>query len=583
MKRWLAIVVLAACGGSEDNTPNTDGSVPGDAATNCTPFVTFDPPMPFAFPGSRTRAVANVQGVSGVLTYTWQVQRNGTTVAFDTAAPDLSAVEFDTAIADAYEATVSVSGAGQQCAIMSFPVNVLVPGANTTQVRLRVYPPASVAAPPNEKLVLVNGGANMSIGTVAIDPGTVVTASVGAQAYLRFMPLVARDAFVETFSSTTGQLAVRVINQPHDVLIVPAVAGFAPTLVTNWLPGSPLALATGTAITGVVRDPQNGVLAGAKVQMTIDGVPTTLATTDASGAFTIRTSTLTGAATIEVTPPAATGLPRLVATGAFDLAQAVQVKLAAGIVVRDLAGATVRRGGVAQGNATVAIVGTFASAGTVTTGATVVTATGEVRATATANGAGVLPALRAPDEQLSAVISMPSDVTMSAIDLRTAAPATVDAPAMTTRTVQLRNTQNAPLPGAVVEAIPKGTLAMSGVGIVRAIADANGNAMARLAPGATYDFHYVDPRGHESARLAGPRTEQDQTDLPATYVLPKALEMKGSLALAGSAQPIGAATIQVLCAVGGECTAATRAFPLAEGASSPAGAFAVAVTDPGTM
>lgn len=582
MTRVVILAALAACGGADASGPGdagTDGTV-SDSGPTCGVSVTFQPPMQFAFPGSRVRAVAQVDGSTGVLAYSWQVKRNGTPITFDNAAPDMSAVEFDAAIAESYTASVDVPSCGDGTGT----VNVTVPGANTTQVRLRVYPPSSVAAPPNEKLVIVSGGANMSVGVVSVDPGVMVNGTTGAQAYLRFIPLVARDAYVEAFSTTGGQFGVRVLNQPHDVLIVPLVAGFAPRLVTSWIPGMNLPLDGGTLVSGVVRDPQNNLLAGAKVQLTIGGITSTLGTTDANGAFSVRTSMTTGSSTIAVTPPATSGLPRLVATGAFDLAQAVQVKLDAGIAVRDLAGAVVRRGGVPQPNAFVAIVGTFPNAGTVTTGALVVNATGEVRATATANGSGVLPALRAADEQLFAVVSpATSDVTMAPIDLRGAVPVTVDAPTMVSRTVQLRNSTGTPLAGAVVEAIPKATLAMSGAGIVRAIADGSGNATALLAPGATYDLHYVDPRGHESGRMAGPRTVQDQTALPATFDLPKAVEMKGSLALAGNPQPIGSATIQVLCAVGTECTPATRPFPLAEGASSAAGAFAVAVTDPGTM
>ena len=589
MKRVVVAIMLAACGGGDPNGPNPDATLTdgggGDAPPSCGVNVTFEPPMPYAFPGARVRAVVHVTNAPGVLSYTWEVKRNGTMISFTSAAPDMSAVDFDTSTAESYEATVVIGGTSETCPVQPSTVNVLVPGANSTQVRMRVYPPSNVAAPPNEKLVLISGGANQSVGIVTIDPGVLVGGTTSAQAYLRFIPVVARDAYVEAFASVSGQFTVRVLNQPHDVLVVPLVAGFAPKVITNWLPGSNLPLDAGTAITGVVRDQTNAVVGGAKVQLVVGGVPTTLATTDGAGAFSVRTSVVAGAASIEVTPPTSSGLPRLVANAAFDLSQPVQIKYDAGIAIRDLAGAVVRRSGTAQPNAVVAIVGTFA-AGTVTTGAIVAGATGEVRATATANGSGVLPLLRAPDENLFAVVATSSsDVTMSGIDLRGAVPATVDAPVMTSRTVQLRNTASAPLPGAVLEAMPRGVLAMSGLGTVRVVADGNGDVIAGLAPGATYDFHFADPRGHEIGRSAGPKAELDKTalDLPSAYVLPKGLEVKGSLALAGNPQPVGNAAVQILCAVGGECTAATRVFPLAEGASSSVGAFAVAVTDPGTM
>ena len=589
MRRLAMIVAIAACGGGNFNSADPDAA-PGDAATNdatpsCSVNITFEPPMPYAFPGAQVRAVAHVANAAGVLTYQWQIKRGTTTIAHSSSAPDMSAVMFDASAADAYEATVIVGGANQPCPVQPTNVNVLAPNANSVQIRLRVYPPASVAAPPSEKLVLVNGGGNMTVGVVTVDPGVSVSGNASVQAYLRFIPVASRDAYVEAFSSAAGAFTVRVLNQPHDVLVVPLVAGFAPRVVTSWLPGSNLPVDAGTAISGVVRDHNGALLAGAKVQVTIGGVPASLATTDAAGAFTVRASTTTGAATFEVTAPAATGLPRLVASSAaWSFGQSVQVAYAA-TTIRDLAGAVVRRNTAPQAGAFVAIVGTVASAGTIATGATSVTASGEVYARATANGSGVVPTLRAPDQLLTAVVSpSTTDVTMSAIDLRAATPSTIDAPAMTATVIQLRNVANAILPGAIFEAVPKAPLAMSGIGTMRAVADGAGNVTATLAPGATYDFHYVDPFGHDVARTAGPKTETDKTaaDLTAVYNLPKGLEVKGTLALAGNPQPIGNAAVQILCAV--DCNGvAARDLPLAQGASSSAGAFAVPVADPGTV
>lgn len=586
MRVAVLATALAACGGDFAGQPPdapvaTDGG--SDASPACAVNVSFEPPMPYAFDGARVRAVAHVSNAPGVLAYTWEVKRNGTVIAYDSAAPDMSAVDFDASIAESYEATVMIGGTSELCPVTPFTVNVLVPGANSQQYRVRVYPPAAMPAPPNEKLVLVSGGANMSMGVFTVDPGVVVTGTTSARAYLRFAPVAAPDAYVEAFADAAGAFSVRVLNQPHDVLVVPLVPGLAPRRVAGWLPGTNLPLTAGTAITGVVRDPAGAPLAGAQVQLAIGGVPTTLATTDATGAFTVRASTLAGTATVEVTAPAASGLPRLIASSAvFDLAQPVQVAYDGGLAVRDLAGAVVRRGGVAQANAQVVVVGTLATAGTVTAGTTA-GAAGEVRAHATANASGVLPVLRAPDELLSAVVALaPDDVTLSALDLRGAPPATVDVPALASHTVQLRNTSNVALPGAVLEARPKGALAMAGLGAVRVVADANGDALVALAPGAVYDLHYADPRGHEVGRLAGAITVEDQTaaGLPAAYNLPKAVELKGALALAGNPQPIGGAAVQILCAT---CAGTERLVPLAEGASSSAGAFAVPVADPGTM
>jgi hypothetical protein len=582
--RHLLLGVLAACGGGGPSSIIVDGS-PSDSAVSdgppsCNVTVDFDPPMPLAYMGSRVRATAHVVDAPGVLGYTWEIRKNTTPITFAPAAPDMSAVDFDVSMADSYEALVHVSGS-DPCPATPYFVNSTAPGANTTQIRVRVFPPSGIAAPPNEKLVLVNGGGNASIGVVTVDPGQMFTGTTGAQAYVKFIPVAARDAYVESFTAANGAFSVRLINQPYDVLVVPIVAGFAPKLFTSWLPGSNLPLDGGTAITGHVTDHTDAALANAKVQLVVGGVPATLATTDASGNFSLRTSVATGAASIEVTAPPASGLPRLVASGTLG-AGAITVDYANTIAIRDLSGSVVRRGGVAQANAQVTIAGTFASTGTVS-GALSATASGEVHASALANGSGVLPMLRAPNQLLSAVTTIDNAATLAPIDLRGAVPSTVDAPPLAIINTRLTNASGTVLDGAILEARPKGVLA--GANEVRAIANASGDITAALAPGGTYDLLLVDPRGHEDLRMAAPRRESDKTsaDVLSVYALPGAVQIKGKIVVGGTQQPISNGAVQVLCAVGVECTGTVRAMPLAEGASSSAGQFAVAVIDPGTM
>jgi hypothetical protein len=581
--RHLLLVVLAACGG-DLSSANPDGN-PSDSAVSdgppsCGVTVDFDPPMPLAYTGSRVRATAHVVDAPGVLGYTWTIRKNTTPIAFEPAAPDMSAVDFDVSVADSYEALVHVAGS-DPCPSTPYFVNSTAPNANTTQIRLRVFPPSGIAAPPNEKLVLVNGGGNASIGVVTIDAGQVFTGTTGAQAYVKFIPVAARDAYVESFTAANGAFSVRLINQPYDVLVVPIVAGFAPRLFTSWLPGSNLTLDGGTVITGHVTDHTDASLATAKVQLVVGGVPATLATTDASGNFSLRTSVTSGAASIEVTAPSASGLPRLVASGTLG-AGAITIDYANTIAIRDLAGSVVRRGGIAQQNAQVTIAGTFANAGTVS-GGLAATANAEVHASAVANGSGSLPTLRAPNQLLSAVTTIDNAATLAPIDLRGAVPATVNAPPLATINTRLTNATGTALDGAILEARPKGVLA--GANEIRAIANASGDITAALAPGGTYDLLLVDPRGHEELRMAAPRREADKTsaDVLSVYALPGAVQIKGTIVVGGTQQPVGNGAVQVLCAIGAECTGTVRALPLAEGASSSTGQFAVAVFDPGTM
>src|SRR5204863_59302 len=84
-----------------------------------------------------------------------------------------------------------------------------------------------------------------------------------------------------------------------------------------------------------------------KVQLTIDGVPTTLATTDVNGNFTTLGIDVPGATVkLEVTPPAGSGLSRLEATDMLDVGVSIDVSYAAK-TLRSLQGVPVRRGGAA--------------------------------------------------------------------------------------------------------------------------------------------------------------------------------------------------------------------------------------------
>src|SRR6185503_3006800 len=103
----------------------------------------------------------------------------------------------------------------------------------------------------------------------------------------------------------------RLLGVAHNVLVVPAVAGLAPKRVT-WMPGTTsLVVGPGTLVTGVVRGPGGTGLAGARVQLTAGGVPSTLATTIGDGSFQLRSDfAAADPITVKVTPPAASGLPR---------------------------------------------------------------------------------------------------------------------------------------------------------------------------------------------------------------------------------------------------------------------------------
>jgi len=500
-------------------------------------------------------------------------------VSTQPAQPDDSAVNFLASTPGTYNVGVRVDGAFPSCPDAIEPFNAEAPGANMVQYRLRVLP--GTAAPPQERLVLVKGGASASLDEVPVDPGVLATGEIkagttGVPAYLRFIPLGTPDAYVEAFTTQTGAYSARVLNTIHDVLVVPTIPGYPPQLVRGWSPAVVAAQVTaGTAIAGVVRV-GGAPIAGAKVQITIGGIPSTLATTAGDGTFSVRSIATAGVpATVDVTPPPATGLPRITATGTFTLGTSMQVTFAAQ-TLRDLAGTTVRRGGTAVGGAQLAVVGTLPAAATITAGATV-DADGIVRLAATANGSGQLPTLLAPAAQLAAAITVaPGDVALTPIDLRTTVPTSITAAPMQEVFTTLKHGAD-PLPGAVLDVVPAGALALAGMPGVRAVAEANGVVSVPLAPGASYELRPADPRGRAAPI---PAVTVTTGSVAATYTLAPAVRISGVLELAGSSNPLGGAGVQILCT---DCSGVARSRPLGETATTGAGAFDVAVPDPGTM
>lgn len=582
--KWLAALVLAGCAG--DFGPSGDDTTTPDADPGCTVVLAFNTTEAIAGPATEIRATANVGGAPGVLDYTWEVKKGPDDVVFTYRQLDHSAIAFIASDTGAYLVKVAISG-GNFCPTAMGSVNAGIEGAGMTQVRLRVYPAPGTLAPPQEQMKLIPGGpGEYALNQVAIDPGVAATGTVrdgttAIPAYLRFIPLGGRDAYVEAFSSIDGAFATRTLNQVHDVLVVPTVAGYAPRLVTNWTPGMNLAVSPGTAITGTVVDPAGAAVANAQVQVQLDGIPSTLATTNGAGAFTVRADIPIGAneLRVDVTPPVASGLPRIAgASMALAPTAPIAVAYASALVRRDVGTAIVRRGGVAQANVPVKIVGTIGSVATITTGTTTINANGEVRIATQTTAGGALPAgTLAPNAPLSVVSQIGGQLAVGAFDLTAAVPGTVDAPSPLPVTTVVVDAAGAPLANALVEIVPAGALRLAGAPTMLASTNASGAASLGVPAGGLFDVRASDPQGrgapvrHADVPAAG---------IASTYALAKSKQVTGTLMLSGNPQPVGRATIQILCTL---CTGVERTRPMAEGASSSAGAFAIAVFDAGMM
>src|SRR5204863_4301309 len=132
-------------------------------------------------------------------------------------------------------------------------------------------------------------------------------------------------------------------------------------LVPGWMPGlSSIDIGNaGSAIGGTVYGPSGAPLAGAKVQLRIEQLPSTLAITAADGSFSLLARPLPAVMNpliaVDVTPPAGSGLPRLLAqsTTVFDLQNQLQIHYLSTLALRDLQGAKIQRTTL-QGTAPVA-------------------------------------------------------------------------------------------------------------------------------------------------------------------------------------------------------------------------------------
>lgn len=578
-------LVLGACSAQGDvEGINADGGASGDAIY-CGTAITFDPTEPSADPLAPVRAEVNVKGALGVFTYTWTVSFNGNAVTFTTEASDGSQIGFIADTAGPYSVTVNITGPVQNgCSYADGVVNVGAPGANVDVYRLRTVPPTG-SAPPQEQIIQVKGGADY-VRAIALDPGISTTVTVqqtgtatAVPAYVKLMPVSAPNAFTELFTNASGQFSTKLLGQTHDVLVIPTSTSFAPAKL-QWTPTTTsLQIGAGSVRGGIVRGPTGSGLAGAKVQLLSDGVPSTAATTAADGSFSVRHSYAAGASvTVKVTPPATSGLPRLEATGAFDLSMPLQINYASSLATCDLSNTPVRRSGNAQAGAKVTVVGALpGTSGSVIAGITV-NATGTARIAAVADGTGKLPSVLVPRASLSAVVELgTSDFAVDTIDTSGCGAQTIDAPPLLVRTGVAKNVTNDVLLGVRVEATPIGALALADAQTVSVTTDDAGAFSISLASGGRYDVRFVDPY-QRAATLPVPNVLPG--GLPTTATLPKAIAISGSISIAGNTQPIAGATVQLLCAT---CTGVAAARPIAETASTNQSQYRLAVPDPGTM
>jgi hypothetical protein len=585
-RRLLAAVALAAltgCG-AELSGDVVDGGGHPDGAI-CSIGVAFTPAEPIA--GQTVLAEAAVPDAAGQpLTYLWSIRRDDASpVAFDELASDARRISFVADERGTYHVDLGVGGSG--CRDFQGEVYARDPDAIDRLWRLRVVPPMGTAAPVQEQLVLVPGGADFPVSPT-LDPGAVIAGTIvdaqgaGVPAYLRLTPTGTPDLSIDGFAGLDGSFAVRLTLVRHDLLIVPFRPDLAPRRLASWLPqAGPIVVDAGGAVTGSVLGPGQQPVVDAAVIVRIGGIPSSVGITDAAGGFTVRARPAAGAPVrVEVVPPREHVLPRLVSAEApLGLAAPLAVRYDAALTTRDVAGAIARQAGTPAPGALVTFVGALATAGTVSAGGVDATASGSFAVPVLADGSGVLPAARVPAVAAEVVIAGPAGVGTASIDLRGEVPATIDVPAGAAVTGRIVGPDGAPVPGADLRAVPTGALAAAGAAEEHASAAADGQFGLLLAGGGRYELVARDRRrGAEALALRRVELAAVASGGLGDLALPAGLGLSGVVRLAGSPLVGAAVTVYAHCE---ECPAIDRQRPVAEAATDGSGRFRAVVVDPG--
>lgn len=588
----------ANAGGSPDAGAESDaGGPPG-----CEMTVAFAPPAPEA--GMSVVATATIidNGASGIESYSWQVlSPSGAAVTTNPRDASGSQIDFFADSPGPYQVRLDGTSDGVSCDEAVQTVNVAAPGANTTPYRLRATPPASSPAVAQELAVAIPGGADYDLGTLTLQSGTrvagVVSGPGGAPlpAYLR-LDTSRSSVPIEAFSGQDGAFAVALppLAAPYSLLVVPDGVAVAPVQFSG-LANSDLAavvVPAGVAVTGQVVDSSGAPVAGARVLLTVAGVPSTLGTTDAAGAFSVRARA--GAAAVSVVPPAGAGLPRLelAAAAAIAVADGTALSIAyAQTAARTFSPAAVEADGTtpaAGARVTFETAAPIANAGTVTpAGGAAVQATGSVRETVVADAAGKLPSLTLPETSYE-VVAEPGaaaaagqGIALSTVDLSAGAPATLAlaAPAELTATVVAGGKAVA---GARVAAQPLGALAEIATAGATAVTASDGSAELALAGGGDYQLVVTPPVGIRAApaRVAATAPAAGAQAALGQVTLAAAIKVTGRIAIAGGGTPSGF-SIELLCGDGSACSGVAATQPIADAATGNDGGFVLMVPDPG--
>jgi hypothetical protein len=460
---------------------------------------------------------------------------------------------------------------------------------------------AGQPAPVQERLFAIPGGADYSLGTVGLESGVEVNghvrdeASEPLPAYMRVALTGSSAHATEIFADAQGAFSTRLAAGSYDVLVVPESVAVAPD-VSESLGLSAFGLITlspGDSITGVVLGPTGVPLAGARVSLRIDDVPSAIATTDAAGAFSVL-ARVGGATSVTVNPPSGSGLPRLELDADAGLVAAVGTPLT--VAYSPALGSRTVGFDVVQSDGTTSAPGarvTFIArpledAGSLTPeGGAALAMGGGLRMTAEADAGGALPALVLPETAYDAVVEPPAELSGEAVRIADVdlspgetAPATLSLapPAMLIGRV-VDNAQLG-IEGVEVSAIPRGLLANVACASATATTTSQGAFDISLVGNGEYDL-LLEPRGATHARVRTTGVVAPGSGVEGTLdtvELPEGIAVTGRVEIPGVAGGALGVHVMALCH---ECTGVMAAAPLADAVTGIDGSFVLVIPDPG--
>ncbi|GAB4565836.1 MAG: hypothetical protein Tsb0020_17020 [Haliangiales bacterium] len=613
---------------------------------NCAMRIEF-PSVVLQAPGEASAEGRFDSDYVGFRTYDWQVRFGDESLGF-TVSRDGSAIEFDVAQPGPYSVDLFGQVDGYTCAPAREVINVLPADVDGVRYRIRFIPTLAQPAPaqaisrelPRDLDPDLGPDLGYNLGIVALDSGAEVHGlltddrgeALSGGAYIRATAVDESAAVVETFADDSGSFVLRLSDSRHDFLVVPSDPGFAPARFTSIAADELLSLTVpaATAIAGDIIDPSGAPIAAARVSLRSGQTPSSVATSDAAGAFELLANLERGAGAgadsptaLTVVPAEDSGLPWLVLPSSAALTDALTAALAAADpeapalsiayspaleVVDDIAPVALAADGVtplagvrATWIAVVedAAVEPLASAGTITwAGSDVqgdaITIEGTTRIAVTSGDDGSWPPIRLPRGRYDVILepepkSEPAagddgHVTVQRIDLTDGLTDGAPLSLALNRGATLRGSvvdeQGAGLAAIRVTAVPLGRLAQSPGAGAGAVTDSDGGFSLTLVADGRYEliFDALDRR-HTRARLPVTAPAVDALDTLDPITLPPAARLTGRVTIPNIPGGAAGVTVQLLCddaTTSAECGAASSDQPLAETITDGGGYFVLA-------